>query len=117
VRDGDWKYVTYYDTGETQLFNLKADVSETNNLARQESAQVARLKGLHDDWLVAINAQRNTPNPDFDPALFKKLYQDFDPSRPILRKTATEAEQDMKAWRALMNEVVAGARAAKKAKK
>ena len=29
VRDGDWKFVTYYDTGETQLFNLKTDISET----------------------------------------------------------------------------------------
>ena len=33
VRDGDWKFITYYDTGETQLFNLKDDIGETNNLA------------------------------------------------------------------------------------
>src|SRR4029079_10358726 len=25
LRDGDWKYVTYYDTGQAQLFNLQAD--------------------------------------------------------------------------------------------
>ena len=74
------------------------------------------MKKLHDDWLVSIDAQRNTPNPDFDPALFKKLYQDFDPSRPILRKTAAEMEKDMQVWRQLMNEVVAGARPGKKAK-
>jgi arylsulfatase A len=116
ARDGDWKYVTYYDTGETQLFNLKDDISEVKNLAAQEAARTANLKKLHDDWLVAIDAQRNTPNPDFDPALFKKLYQDFDPSRPILRKTAAEMEKDMQAWRQLMNEVVAGARPGKKAK-
>lgn len=27
VRDADWKFVTYYDTGETQLFNLKEDIA------------------------------------------------------------------------------------------
>jgi arylsulfatase A-like enzyme len=117
VRDGDWKYVTYYDTGETQLFDLKADVGERNNVAAKEPSQVARLKKLHDDWLVTIDAQRNTPNPDFDPALFKKLYVDFDPSLPTLRATAAEMEKDMAAWRSLMNEVVAIGRAEQKAKK
>ena len=108
VRDGQWKYVTYYDTGETQLFNLNEDIAEATNLAPQQTAQTTRLKKLHDEWLVSINAQRNTPNPDFDPALFKKLYVDFDPSRPVLKKTAAEMGQDMAEWRALMNEVVAG---------
>lgn len=117
VRDGQWKLVTYYDTGESQLFNLTADIGEANNLATKEPAQLSRLKKLHDDWLVSIDAQRNTPNPDFDPALFQKLYVDFDPSRPILRATAAEMAKDMADWRALMNEVVAGNRAAQKAKK
>ena len=71
----------------------------------------------HDDWLNSIDAQRNTPNPDFDPALFKKLYVDFDPSLPTLRSTAAEMEQDMAGWRKLMNEVVAAGRAEQKAKK
>jgi arylsulfatase A len=117
VRDGDWKFVTYYDTGETQLFNLKDDVGERSDLAAKESSHVARLKKLHDDWLVAIDAQRNTPNPNFDPALFKKLYVDFDPSLPKLRATAAEMEKDMADWRKLMNEVVASGRAEQKAKK
>lgn len=117
LRDGDWKLVTYYDTGETQLFNLQQDISETTNLATKEAGETARLKKLHDDWLVTIDAQRNTPNPDFDPTLFKKLYVDFDPSRPTLRATAAEMGQDMAAWRSLMNEVVAGARGAQKAAK
>jgi len=117
VRDADWKYVTYYDTGETQLFNLKDDVGERSNLAGKEPSHVARLKKLHDDWLLAIDAQRNTPNPDFDPALFKKLYVDFDPSLPTLRSTAAEMEKDMAEWRKLMNEVVASGRAEQKAKK
>jgi arylsulfatase A-like enzyme len=113
VRDGNWKYISYYDTGETQLFDLQSDVEERNNLAEQQAGQTARLKRLHDAWLTKIDAQRNTPNPDFDPALFTKLYIDYDPSRPVLRPTAAEMEKDMQPWRAIMNEVVAGARGAK----
>lgn len=117
VRAGQWKLVTYYDTGETQLFNLLADIGETNNLAPHETAQAAHLKELHNRWLNTINAQRNTPNPDFDADLFKKLYVDFDPSRPRLRSTAAEMEKDMAEWRKLMNEVVASGKAEQKAKK
>jgi len=113
VRDGDWKFITYYDTGEVQLFDLKSDIAETNNLAAKKTAIATGLKDLHDAWLIFIDAQRNTPNPDFDPALFKKLYVDFDPSRPMLRATAAEMDKDMQPWRAVMNEVVAGARGAK----
>src|SRR5205085_12701285 len=98
-------------------FNLKNDVGERTDLAAKEPAHIARLKKLHADWLTSIDAQRNTPNPDFDPALFQKLYVDFDPSLPRLRPTAAEMETDMAAWRSLMNEVVASGRAEQKAKK
>jgi hypothetical protein len=117
LRDGDWKFVTYYDTGEVQLFNLKNDIGETNDVAETESRRASDLQKAHQLWLNEINAQRNTPNPEFDPSLFKKLYVDFDPSRPILRNTASQMEKDMADWRKLMNEVVANQRAAQKAKK
>jgi arylsulfatase A-like enzyme len=117
LRDGDWKYVKYYDTGEVELYNLKNDIGETKNLANANPQQAKQLGAEHERWLNDIGAQRNTPNPNFDPALFKKLYVDFDPSRPILRSTAAEMEKDMADWRKLMNEVVADARAAQKGKK
>jgi arylsulfatase A-like enzyme len=117
LRDGPWKYVVYYDTQQQELYHLERDVAEQHNLAEVEPARLADMARRHEAWLTEIDAQRNRPNPDFDPALFRKLYVEFDPSRPILRSTAAEMEQDMKAWRALMNEVVAGQRAAQKAKK
>jgi arylsulfatase A len=117
LRDGPWKYVVYYDTQQQELFHLERDISESQNLAAVEPQRLADLARRHEAWLAAIDAQRNRPNPDFDESLFRKLYVEFDPSRPVLRATAAEMEQDMKAWRALMNEVVAGQRAAGKAKK
>lgn len=113
IREGDWKYINYYDTGKSELYNLKDDVAEEHNLAEKEPIRVAEFRVKHKTWLKSIDAQMNTPNPDFDPALFKRLYEDFDPSRPILRATAAEMEQDMQEWRALMNEVVRGSRPAK----
>jgi arylsulfatase A len=114
VRDGRWKFIRYYDTDELQLFDLESDVAERRNLAAQQPEQTTRLKKLHDEWLVEIDAQRNTPNPDFNAAVFKTLYQDFDPSLPVLRTTAAEMERDMQPWRQLMNEVVPRAPGKKK---
>lgn len=116
LRDGDWKYIKYYDTGEVELYNLKSDIAETKNLASADPERAKQLGQQHEHWLNEIGAQRNTPNPDFDPALFKKLYVDFDPSRPTLRATSAEMATDMAEWRKLMNGVVAG-RGGQKAKK
>jgi arylsulfatase A len=116
VRDGEWKLVVHYDTGRVELYNLKDDVGEARDVA---SLNVDRAARLHEDleaWRKSVGAQENEPNPDFDPALFKKLYEDFDPSRPPLAKTSAEMEQQMKEWRGLMNEVVQGSRPGKKKK-
>ena len=116
VRDGDWKYVTFYDTGRAELYNLKDDHGEAHDLAASQVERVAALDKLHKAWLKEIGAQMNTPNPDFDPTLFKQLYEDFDPSRPPAVPTAAAAEEQMKSWRQLMNEVVRGRQAGKKKK-
>ena len=117
VRQGVWKYITYYDTAASELYNLTQDVGETKNVAGDHPEVAARLARLHQDWLKAVGAQTNEPNPDFDASLFKRLYEDFDPSRPPLAGTAAAMEEQMKQWRQLMNEVVRGAGAkAKRAK-
>ena len=116
IRDGDWKFVRYYDTGAIELFNLKDDIGESKNLAAEQPARIEALLADHLEWLKEIDAQENEPNPDFDPAFFKRLYEDFDPSRPPLAKTSAEMEQQMKEWRALMNEVVRDSRPGKKKK-
>ncbi|MGN6265320.1 MAG: hypothetical protein ACTHM5_06580, partial [Ginsengibacter sp.] len=46
----------------------KSDIRESREMAQTVSGTgvASRLKKLHDEWLIAIDAQRNTPNPDFD---------------------------------------------------
>ena len=57
IRHGDWKLVKANDIAAPALFNLAADISEKNDLAGQQSAKVAELKGIWDTW----NAEQKPP--------------------------------------------------------
>lgn len=46
VIDGDWKLIYWHDDPRFELYNLKIDLSETNNLARDEPDRVQRLAKL-----------------------------------------------------------------------
>ncbi|MFW2386596.1 MAG: sulfatase [Akkermansiaceae bacterium] len=70
VRKGDWKLMQFFETGEVELYNLKDDVGESQNLAASHSQQAAEL--LHDlkQWQKRTNVDiPSTLNPEFDPSL------------------------------------------------
>jgi arylsulfatase A-like enzyme len=46
IREGDWKLIRYPERNFTQLFNLKVDPFELNNLAELEPEKVNELQGL-----------------------------------------------------------------------
>jgi arylsulfatase A len=117
VRDGDWMFVQYYDDDAAdELYNLAADIEEKNNLAAKHPERVATLRRALADWRQAMNAQSNRPNPEFDPARYRALYQDFNSSR-FDPARASEAEwAAVQEWRKGMNSAVQGAKAAKKAR-
>ena len=48
VRVGDWKLIWYYTDKEPELFNLKNDLSEKNNLAKEYPEKVMELKARID---------------------------------------------------------------------
>lgn len=50
VRDGDDKLVKPGWRDESELFDLRADKSESKNLAHQNTATAARLRALYDEW-------------------------------------------------------------------
>jgi hypothetical protein len=65
-------------------------------------------------WRREVHAQSNTPNPDFDPAQYRRLYLDVDASR-FDPASADQAQwEKMWQWRKEMNAAVAGAERAKK---
>ncbi|HUV65428.1 MAG TPA: hypothetical protein VMW24_16145 [Sedimentisphaerales bacterium] len=36
IRQGDWKLIEYFEYGRVELYNLKKDIGEKNNLAEKE---------------------------------------------------------------------------------
>jgi arylsulfatase A len=72
VRAGDYKLIEWYDESicgpgnEFELYNLKEDISERNNLAKKMPERVENLKKMLSNWRSEVNAQMLTPNPDYD---------------------------------------------------
>lgn len=69
VRSGDWKLIYYYQDGKKELFNIKEDIGEKNNLAATNPSIVKRLSKNLGSYLRKVGAQRpsfkqtNQPTP------------------------------------------------------
>lgn len=68
VRQGDYKLIEFYEDGHLELYNLKDDVSETNNLADKMPEKAAELRRLLDAWRKDVGAKIPTPNSKYDPS-------------------------------------------------
>jgi arylsulfatase A len=68
VRVGDYKLVELYETGDLELYNLKEDISESNDLSKKMNAKAKELHQLLVDWRKKVNAQMPLPNPDYKPS-------------------------------------------------
>ena len=64
---GDWKLIRFYETGREEVYNLKADLSETNDLAAAQPEKRQELEVRLDAWLKDVGAQLPVPNPDYVP--------------------------------------------------
>jgi arylsulfatase A-like enzyme len=76
VHRGDWKLIRIFHGGDKDshrylLYDLRADISETNNLADAKPELVRELDSLIEDFLHHTNAVRPIPNPDFDAAKYR----------------------------------------------
>lgn len=61
TRIGDWKLIRFYETGTEELYDLKDDLSETNNLAAADPAKRKELSARLDAWLKEVGAQMPVP--------------------------------------------------------
>lgn len=106
VRDGDWKFIEPYENQSAELYNLADDVGETRNLAPRHPDVVRRLEAALAAWRTSIRAQSNEPNPAFNPALHKALYEDVDVSRYDPSTASPELQARILEWRRQMNSVL-----------
>jgi len=109
MREGGWKLVENFEDGKTELYDLAKDPGEARDVAGQESARVAEMKGKLAAWRVSVGAQETTPNPEFDAARNRALYIDRDPTKLTAgTKTAAQLEAEWRAWRDEMDAAVKG---------
>lgn len=64
VRDGDWKLIEWFEDGRLELFNLRADLSESKNLADGNPDKVKQLHARLIAWRKEVNAVLPAPNKD-----------------------------------------------------
>lgn len=54
VRKGDWKLIEFFDTGETELYNLEQDTGETSNLIIQFPGKAEDLRKELEGWRNSV---------------------------------------------------------------
>ncbi|MCA9119238.1 MAG: sulfatase-like hydrolase/transferase [Planctomycetales bacterium] len=65
---GNHKLMKFYEDGRLALFDIEADISEQNDLAKQMPTKVSELDALLVKYLRDIDAQMPVPNPQYDPS-------------------------------------------------
>ncbi|WP_139956915.1 sulfatase [Flavicella sediminum] len=66
ILDGDWKLIEFFEEGNLELYNLKDDPFESNNLAATESSKAKSLLKKLKKWRVSVGAQMMEVNPNYD---------------------------------------------------
>ena len=67
IRSGDYKLLEYFEHNTVQLFNLKNDIGETNNLAHTMPEKSNELLTMLQAWRNDVSAQMMLQNPDYKP--------------------------------------------------
>ena len=79
IIDGDWKLHQYFENNDIELYNLKSDIGESNNVAAIYPKKASELLEKLNVWRSEINAPIPTAlNPKYDadyvPNKFKKSH-------------------------------------------
>jgi arylsulfatase A-like enzyme len=67
IRVGDYKLLEYFENDTVQLFNLRDDLGEKNDLALKEPERTAELRAKLHTWRREVSANMMPPNPDYAP--------------------------------------------------
>lgn len=58
IRKGDLKLIQFYEDNRLELYDLKKDPGEKNDLSKKLPAKTAELKQLLDSWKLKVNAEK-----------------------------------------------------------
>jgi arylsulfatase A-like enzyme len=65
IRQGDWKLLEYFEDRHIELYNLRKDIGEKNNLAERMPKRAEELLKRLNSWRKAMNAQMPVKNPKY----------------------------------------------------
>jgi arylsulfatase A-like enzyme len=83
VRHGDWKLIRFYDGGREELYNLREDIAEQNDVAAKEPEVTRRLSVKLDNWASTVGCRIPEQNP----------YDPFDDVEATRNESTEEAER------------------------
>ncbi|MEM9410329.1 MAG: sulfatase/phosphatase domain-containing protein [Planctomycetota bacterium] len=66
IRHQDWKLIRYHETQSVELYNLKRDPGEQNDISQRHTKLVKELSEKIENWLYAVGAKMPTVNENFD---------------------------------------------------
>lgn len=72
VRKENWKLIHYWEDNHIELYDLNADLIESNNLAEQNKEKAQELEAQLKDWLKSMDTQYAEVDPAWDEAALKK---------------------------------------------
>ena len=84
IRDDNWKLIYYYEHSNHELYNLKDDPFEQNNLANQLQETTNKLTDKLKHWLTSVDARFPEVDLEFD--LVKRAQYDSEILKTLLPK-------------------------------
>jgi arylsulfatase A-like enzyme len=67
IRSGDYKLIEFFNDMRVELYDIKSDIGEEHDLAREKPKLVDDLRTRLHAWRREVGAQMPTPNPRHDP--------------------------------------------------
>jgi arylsulfatase A-like enzyme len=75
MREGDWKFIHYWEDNRNELYKLSSDPREQNNVLSQFAERGEAMANKLTRFLKDVNANKPLPDTTFDPKLAKILKQ------------------------------------------
>lgn len=65
IRAGDYKLIEFFEDNHIELYNLRDDISENNDLAEKQTEKAKELKQMLWTWRTKVEAKIPESNPDY----------------------------------------------------
>ena len=75
IRLGEWKLIHYYEDGHEELYNLKNDMEEANDVVAENPEKVKELNEKLFSYLNEVGAKYPEKDPEYDPQKEKEYLQ------------------------------------------